>query len=57
MMKEQEKINGLTDLKCYDDWYYVGDIIDMDGPGWVIEEEAQKIIEEYNENLKHLTKL
>ena len=47
----------LKDLKCYDDWYYVGDIIDMDGPGWVIEEEAQKIIEEYNENLKHLIKL
>lgn len=47
----------LKDLKCYDDWYYLGDIIDMDGDGWVLEEEAKQLLEEYNESLKYLTKL
>lgn len=39
----------LEDLKCFDDWYYVGDIIDMDGKGWVLKEEAEQLLAEYNE--------
>ena len=38
----------LDDLKRYDDWFYVGDIVDVDGNGWVIREEAELILLEYN---------
>jgi hypothetical protein len=32
----------------YDGLYYVGDVIDMDGDGWVDEEQLELIIEELN---------
>tara|TARA_R110000796_G_scaffold223414_2_gene339676 strand:+ start:886 stop:1020 length:135 start_codon:yes stop_codon:yes gene_type:complete len=38
----------LKDLKCYDFMYYVGDIINLDGNGWVTEEEAIEILKEVN---------
>jgi hypothetical protein len=38
----------LEDLKCFDDWYYVGDIIDMDGDGWVDKETTEQLLAEYN---------
>ena len=41
----------LEDLKCYDDWYYVGDIVDLDGVGWVLKEEAEAILAEYNSKI------
>lgn len=38
----------LEDLMEMDGMYYVGDLIDMDGSGWVTKEEANKILEEIN---------
>jgi len=33
---------------CSDEMYYVGDIIDTDGNGWVNKEEALEILEQIN---------
>ena len=38
----------LDDLKQYDDLFYIGDIADVDGSGWVTREEAELILLEYN---------
>jgi hypothetical protein len=38
----------LEDLMCYDEMYYVGDMIDVDGNGWVTKEEALEILEQIN---------
>lgn len=38
----------LEDLQCYDEMYYVGDIIETDDSGWVTKEEALKVLEIVN---------
>lgn len=38
----------LEDLQEYDGMYYVGDIIDTDGTGWVTKEEAIKVLKIVN---------
>ena len=43
-MKKQK----LKDLRCWDFMYYIGDIINLDGDGWVTEEEAIEILKEVN---------
>ena len=42
----------LDDLKQYDDLFYVGDITDVDGDGWVTQEEAELILLEYNTGIQ-----
>ena len=37
-----------TELKERDGMYYIGDIVDIDGDGWVDEETAELILVEYN---------
>ena len=37
-----------TELKERDGIYYIGDIVDIDGDGWVDEETAELILVEYN---------
>ena len=37
-----------TELKERDGMYYIGDIVDIDGNGWVDEETAELILVEYN---------
>tara|TARA_Y100000813_G_C23838173_1_gene200719 strand:+ start:189 stop:323 length:135 start_codon:yes stop_codon:yes gene_type:complete len=37
-----------TELKEKDGMYYIGDIVDIDGDGWVDEETAELILVEYN---------
>ena len=37
-----------TDLKQFEGMYYIGDIADVDGDGWVDEETAELILLEYN---------
>tara|TARA_B100000035_G_C20699362_1_gene421953 strand:- start:281 stop:415 length:135 start_codon:yes stop_codon:yes gene_type:complete len=37
-----------TELKEQDGMYYIGDIVDIDGDGWVDEETAELILVEYN---------
>lgn len=39
----------LKDLKCYDDMYYVGHLMDVDGDGWVNEEDAQWVLDQINQ--------
>jgi hypothetical protein len=40
------------DFKCVDGFYYVGDVIDVDGNPWVDEETLELIILEINNNVK-----
>jgi len=37
---------NVNDLMNMNDMYYVGNIIDMDGDGWVTKQEAQSILDE-----------
>ena len=37
-----------TELKERDGMYYIGDIVDIDGDGWVDEATAELILVEYN---------
>tara|TARA_B100000900_G_C20368569_1_gene629407 strand:- start:33 stop:170 length:138 start_codon:yes stop_codon:yes gene_type:complete len=37
-----------SELKEYEGMYYIGDIVDTDGDGWVDEETAELILLEYN---------
>ena len=50
--EDQNDSLGLEDLLEYDHMYYVGDIADVDGDGWVNEDDASKILEELNEEDK-----
>jgi hypothetical protein len=38
----------LKDLKCYDEMYYVGHLVDMDNDGWVDEQTAIEILKTLN---------
>jgi len=47
-------------FKCIDGFYYIGDIVDMDGNPWVEEHELEMILSELNSGynvfeLKHPT--
>jgi hypothetical protein len=37
---------NVNDLMNMNDMYYVGNIIDVDGDGWVTKQEAQSILDE-----------
>lgn len=39
----------LKDLECYDEMYYIGHLVDVDGSGWVNEFEAQRLLDEINQ--------
>jgi hypothetical protein len=45
------KINK-TWLREIDDLYYVGNIIDIDGDGWVNREDAELIVYEYENGVR-----
>jgi len=38
----------LKDLRQFDDMYYIGDIVDVDGSGWVTKQEAEQLIDMIN---------
>lgn len=42
----------ITDLLQHDEMYFIGDIIEVDGSGWVDKETAELYIEEYNNGVK-----
>ena len=42
-----EHLIQLSDLNHYDDMYYVGDLVDLDGNNWVKKDMAQKITMPY----------
>ena len=43
----------LHDLMVYDDLYYVGHIVDLDGNDWVSAEDAELILLEYNNGVSN----
>ena len=43
----------LNDLKCINDMYYVGHLVDMDGSGWVNKNIAEQLI--YNLNIDYIS--
>ena len=43
-----EHLIKLSDLNHYDDLYYVGDLVDLDGNNWVNKDMAQQIIDQLN---------
>lgn len=47
-MHKNKGYMNISDLKCYDDMYYVGDVVDIDGNGWVDLETAELILLEIN---------
>jgi hypothetical protein len=51
MMWNLVKINK-TWLREIDDLYYVGDIIDIDGDGWVNREDAELVVYEYENGVR-----
>ena len=46
--QNSEHMIHISDLNHYDDMYYVGDLVDMDGNNWVNKEMAQQIIDQLN---------
>jgi len=49
VIEQHQNLLKLDDLMCYDEMYYVGDLIDMDGSGWVSKEVALDLL--YNLNI------
>ena len=49
VIEQNKNLLKLDDLMCYDDLYYIGDLIDMDGDGWVNKETALDLL--YNLNI------
>ena len=49
VIEQNKNLLKLDDLMCYDDLYYIGDLIDMDGDGWVNKETALDLL--YNLNV------
>ena len=47
-LNSTEKIGTKSELKEREGMYYIGDIVDIDGDGWVDEETAELILVEYN---------
>lgn len=45
-MNQSEKIAKLLGVEHHDGWFYVGNIIDIDGNPWVTEEDFLKIASE-----------
>ena len=46
--QNNEYLIQLSDLNHYDDMYYVGDLVDLDGNNCVKKDMAQKIIDQLN---------
>ncbi len=44
---------NVNDLMNMNDMYYVGNIVDVDGNGWVTKQEAQAILDELMGNDDH----
>ena len=41
----------LSDLKCVDNLYYIGDIVDVDGSPWVDKKDALELLDVFNAEL------
>jgi hypothetical protein len=50
--KNMPKNLTLSDLKYYDEMYYIGDVVEVDEDGWVNQETAELILLEYNAGVR-----
>jgi hypothetical protein len=48
VIEQHQNLLKLEDLMCYDDMYYIGDIVDVDGSGWVTKEVALDLLYQLN---------
>ena len=48
VIEQHQNLLKLNDLMCYDEMYYIGDIVDVDGSGWVSKEEALDLLNNLN---------
>ena len=44
VLENSKVMKQLRELKCNDEMYYVGDLIDLDNNGWVDKERAIEVI-------------
>ena len=49
VIEQHQNLLKLDDLMCHDDLYYIGDLVDVDGSGWVSKKEALDLL--YNLNI------
>lgn len=49
VIEQHQNLLKLDDLMCHDDLYYIGDLVDVDGSGWVNKETALDLL--YNLNI------
>lgn len=48
VIEQNQNMLKLNNLMCYDDLYYIGDIVDVDGSGWVSKEAALDLLNSLN---------
>ena len=48
VIEQNQNMLKLNNLMCYDDLYYIGDIVDVDGSGWVSKKEALDLLNNLN---------
>ena len=48
VIEQNQNMLKLNNLMCYDDLYYIGDIVDVDGSGWVSKEDALDLLNSLN---------
>ena len=44
VLEEAKVMKQLRELKCVDEMYYVGELVDLDNSGWVDKERAIEVI-------------
>ena len=52
VIEQNQNMLKLNNLMCYDDLYYIGDIVDVDGSGWVSKKEALELLNSLNVDWK-----
>ena len=48
VIEQNQNMLKLNNLMCYDDLYYIGDIVDVDGSGWVSKKDALDLLNSLN---------
>lgn len=44
VLKNAKVMKHLRELKCIDEMYYVGELVDLDNDGWVDKEKAIEVL-------------
>ena len=48
VLEEAKVMKQLRELKCVDEMYYVGELVDLDNSGWVDKTKAIEVIKHLN---------